>query len=289
MKKILLLLIISLTSLCQPAYTQENSTTGFTLHRPADKAVISQWTTGTAPPELKGYESLRFGYGINQYSPGWLNLTIGNYPDNNGRPMPKLSGSSNTRIGINSGWQMKTAAANTLVGMSSGALLESGRRNVKIGFLAGAFNVQGHNHTILGYRAGAQMGFRGLYQVDGNTYLGFEAGYQAQAGTGNTYVGDRAGRSNFYGKNNVFIGRFAGQFENSSNKLYISNSSTSNPLIWGDFQEKKLKINGNLIIAGTAPILSRDDCRKGQLAFDSDYFYVCVSDSKWKRASLHEF
>lgn len=42
---------------------------------------------------------------------------------------------------------------------------------------------------------------------------------------------------------NVFIGNGAGLYESRSNRLYISNSSTDEPLIGGDFHEKRVEVH----------------------------------------------
>ena len=52
------------------------------------------------------------------------------------------------------------------------------------------------------------------------------------------------------GSYNVFLGVSAGLFETGSNKLYIDSSSTSSPLIYGDFDADLLRINGDLQATG---------------------------------------
>lgn len=42
---------------------------------------------------------------------------------------------------------------------------------------------------------------------------------------------------------NVFMGNGAGLHESRSNRLYISNSSTDEPLIGGDFKEKRVEVH----------------------------------------------
>jgi DUF4097 and DUF4098 domain-containing protein YvlB len=63
-------------------------------------------------------------------------------------------------------------------------------------------------------------------------------------------IGDQAGYTNATGNGNVFIGYSAGYNEAGSNKLYISNSNTSTPLIYGDFSTPALTINGSLTVQG---------------------------------------
>ena len=51
----------------------------------------------------------------------------------------------------------------------------------------------------------------------------------------------------------TFIGYRAGYNETGSNKLYIANSDTSTPLIYGDFSTAQLKIHGLLVAASASP------------------------------------
>lgn len=62
--------------------------------------------------------------------------------------------------------------------------------------------------------------------------------YQNDTGYGNTTGGG-----------NVLIGYEAGYGETGSNKLYIDNTSTTSPLIYGEFDNDLVKINGTLEMA----------------------------------------
>ncbi|MEE9911519.1 MAG: tail fiber domain-containing protein, partial [Deltaproteobacteria bacterium] len=55
-----------------------------------------------------------------------------------------------------------------------------------------------------------------------------------------------AGYENLTGIGNVFLGYNAGRNETGSGKLYIANSSTATPLIYGDFSAQTGHINGTL-------------------------------------------
>ena len=54
-----------------------------------------------------------------------------------------------------------------------------------------------------------------------------------------------------HGSNNVFIGYQAGYAETNSNKLYIENSNSTTPLIYGEFDNNLLQINGTLNMNGS--------------------------------------
>ena len=63
-------------------------------------------------------------------------------------------------------------------------------------------------------------------------------------------MGNYTGWNNITGNKNVFLGYSAGYYETGSNKLYIDNSSTSTPLIYGNFASDQLGINTNNIPTG---------------------------------------
>ena len=88
----------------------------------------------------------------------------------------------------------------------------------------------GNNNTSLGYQT-LKENFNG----DNNLAVGHQAGYTNNNGDNNTSIGYQAGYTNSNGNSNVFLGYQAGYNETGSNKLYISNSSTTTPLIGGDF------------------------------------------------------
>lgn len=78
-----------------------------------------------------------------------------------------------------------------------------------------------------------------------NLFIGYQSGLANTTGQRNVYTGDQTGYSNQTGSDNVFLGYQAGYNSAGSNLLFIDNSSTIAPLIWGDFQNNKVVINGN--------------------------------------------
>lgn len=160
----------------------------------------------------------------------------------------------------------------TSYGQSAGT---TGDRNSNFGNMAGAsVNNAGDDNTYIGYRAGRiafgdfnvsagsyaayylQSGSRnsflgatsGFYNASGsdNLFAGFASGYNNKQSR-NVMIGDGAG-SNNDGARNVFVGYYAGANETGNDKLYIDNSSTSTPLVYGNFATKKIGINTNNLI-----------------------------------------
>lgn len=118
----------------------------------------------------------------------------------------------------------------------------SANNNSFFGHFAGIRNTNGSNNTFLGRSAG-------YYNTTGNanTAIGTMSLQNNATGSYNTCVGMYSGY-NAKGGNNVFIGYQAGYSETASNKLYICNNSTSTPLVWGDFFEKRFAIHGKMSI-----------------------------------------
>jgi hypothetical protein len=84
------------------------------------------------------------------------------------------------------------------------------------------------------------------------TFIGRAAGYNNN-GNNNTFIGHYAGYNNSSGAGNIFIGNNSGYNETGSNKLYIDTSSTSSPLIYGDFKNDLVAINGRLGVGTQSP------------------------------------
>ena len=107
-------------------------------------------------------------------------------------------------------------------------------------------------------------------------FLGTDAGANDD-GTDNRNVGVgyQALTSNITGFGNVAIGYNAGALETGSNKLYIANTNTSTPLLYGDFSADKLTINGDLGLNTETMIGSADFTIRSQ----GDFFGGMYVDS----------
>jgi hypothetical protein len=134
------------------------------------------------------------------------------------------TGAFNMYIGADAGYSSTTAAFNTYIGNNAGYATTTGGNNLFIGTSAGASTTTGQE----------------------NVYLGSSTFPQNQTGSNNTIVGYTAGVQNMTGSGNVFMGHSAGFNETGSNKLYIDNSNTSSPLLYGEFDNNLLRVNGTL-------------------------------------------
>ena len=134
-----------------------------------------------------------------------------------------MEGTSVTSYGLDAG---TTGSANTFIGRAAG-YYNTGYYNTFLGDLAGYSNTTGNYNTFLG-------DFAGISNTTGNS---------------NTFLGHYAGYSNTTGYRNVFLGYQAGYNETGSDRLYIHNSDSTSPLIYGDFNGRTIQINGSLNIA----------------------------------------
>jgi hypothetical protein len=119
----------------------------------------------------------------------------------------------------------------------------TGSRNTAIGTQSLMSHTLGLDNSALGFGSLANS-----TTSSRNTAVGSEALNLLTTGSNNVAIGYRAGYTNL-GSSNVFIGSNAANnpaFTNVSNKLIISNSTTDNPFIIGDFGNRTLKINGEL-------------------------------------------
>jgi hypothetical protein len=148
------------------------------------------------------------------------------------------AGSSNVFIGERAGYSNTTGNYNIIIGESAGRLHNDGYSNVLIGPECGYSMADGRDNTFLG-------GWTGYYNTGSyNIMIGSQSGTNNITGSYNTFLGNSAGRNN-NGTRNVFIGYNAGYNDAGSDKLYIDNSATTTPLIWGDFSLNQIVVNGN--------------------------------------------
>lgn len=211
-----------------------------------------QNTTGyynTFIGEVAGYNNIGsfntfIGRGAGYYNTGGGgNIFIGMSAGNS-----NTIGGCNIFIGNSSGYNSDTADGNIFIGEQAGYYNTTGVDNIFIGMASGNKNTTGTRNVFLG----DSSGFYNTTAND-NTFLGYYTGNFNTTGGQNTFIGSLAGRSNSTGFGNVFLGHHAGYLETGSNKLYIANSDTSSPLIYGEFDNSIVTINGKLGVGTKTP------------------------------------
>lgn len=130
------------------------------------------------------------------------------------------------------------------IASGSGAL-DSLDENFSLGNIAiGLSSLTNLNRGVYNLGIGLNTS-RSLIDGNENIAIGLDALYDNIHGNRNTVLGVLSG-SRVLGSGNVLLGYMSGYNETGSNKLYISNSNTSDPLIYGEFDNNFLEINGSL-------------------------------------------
>ena len=145
---------------------------------------------------------------------------------------------SSVFIGTDSGLHSQSVSFfNCFVGTSSGENNSSGISNSFYGTNSGETNTTGNFNSYYGANAGINN------NGSLNSFFGNSAGISVASGDNNVYIGYLAGEENISGDGNVFIGSGAGGQETGSDLLYIDNTNTTTPLIWGNFDMNRVGIN----------------------------------------------
>lgn len=156
--------------------------------------------------------------------------------DNTGR-----GGSLNTYIGDSAGSD-GSGFQNTCVGWEAGTAITTGRDNVAVGVDTMWQNETGQRNTGVGFEA-----FDDMISGDDNVAVGDSCQNSNISGDKNTAIGANAGFLNQSGNGNIFLGYDAGGTKtNVSNELYIHNSRTNDPLIYGNFDTFDVKLNARV-------------------------------------------
>lgn len=169
--------------------------------------------------DTDGTEFMRLDNGRIEILNTGESVFIGNQAGDN----DDYSNNNNVFIGDESGRYNTTGLLNTFVGASSGTSNTTGRINTFVGASSGLSNTTGEFNVFVGV-------FSGVFNQDGDK---------------NICIGYQAGFTNVSGDDNMFLGYQAGYNETGSNKLYIENSNSDSPLIYGEFDNDRVVINGN--------------------------------------------
>ncbi len=190
------------------------------------------------------------------------------------------SSNYNTAVGCFALMDNTTGEQNTGVGDHALTLNSTGVQNTAMGDRVMTENITGNYNVAMGATALANDS-SGSY----NTIMGAYSFYNSPAGNANTGVGYATGILN-QGDSSVFLGYNAGYNETGSQKLYIENSPSATPLIWGDFANDSVKIYGTLgikdqyafpITDGTASQVLKTD-GNGSLSWSNDSGATSIND-----------
>ena len=174
------------------------------------------------------------GYASGKNTQSYNNIFIGNQAG-----WANSAGQNNIAIGDQAGYSNNTSQ-NIFIGTQAGKNNTSGSFNIFVGRYAGLLNTTGAQQILIGGGAGGS-----LTSGSENVIIGVNAGAINSVGNQNVFLGNQAGWSNT-GSGNVIIGYKVGygSFQTASNRLIIDNYSVTTPLIWGEFDNRRVVING---------------------------------------------
>ena len=187
----------------------------------------------------------------------------GNVSIGNNSLLSNLTGSENTAVGQYALLNNTGGHSNVAVGNDAGRNNSTGTDNTFIGDSAGQGNTTGGSNTIVGKLAGGTGSSNtvvGAYALpfgigQNNVALGSNIAPFLISGSKNIFIGSNIAETMEYGNGNVFIGNESGRYAyDLDDQLYIENSDTINPLIYGDFSQDIVGINGNLGIGTQNPL-----------------------------------
>ena len=186
-------------------------------------------------------------------STGWEELSTSNNSVSEIDDLSNAHSDANSVFLGDSSGDNNSGIYNCATGPSSLSSNTNGSNNTAFGYGAMIGNIGGDENTAVGKNA--------LANNTGNKNVGF--GFKTlaynQNGNANTAIGYFAGRGDGLGdmSGNIFIGSYAGYYATGDNQLFIDNSSTSTPLIGGNFATNQIDINGTIKITGGAPGLNK--------------------------------
>lgn len=151
-----------------------------------------------------------------------------------------LSAGANSFFGSAAGMKNTTGISNSFLGASAGLNNTTGSSNIFIGSAAGLLNTSGKENLFLGTNAGTDNTVG-----HSNIYIGHVSGRLNDVGSENSFLGSRSG-FNIEGSRNICLGYSSGppSFQEVSDRLFIDVEETNLPLIYGEFDNDFVKING---------------------------------------------
>ena len=195
------------------------------------------------------------------------------------------TGSFNSFFGEDAGLSNTIANFNSFFGKDAGKSNSHGEYNSFFGRGAGTSSTSGFWNSFFGEGSG----FSNTHG-DGNSFFGIGSGYRNTTGDYNSFfgsasgllnttghrnssLGNRAGSAIRTGSDNICLGSNSGPTNDSShvsNRLYIDVGITNDPLIFAEFDNDLVRINGTFEVTGglsnPSSILLKDQFRSVEAA-----------------------
>jgi len=250
-----------------------------------------------------GHYNAAIGYAAMQNNiTGYANAAIGY-----AAMRSNITGSANVAIGYTTMHYNTTGSTNAAIGYAAMYHNTTGSTNAAIGFTAMRSNTTGSANAAIGSYAmrHSQTGNNNI--SIGGYSCGYGTGAVFTAASNHVVIGHQAGYNiGTSDSANVMIGYQAGYNETGSNKLYISNTNTATPLIYGEFDNgilgftaqvgigtKTPNANAALDIASTTKAFMPPRMTTvqknaigtpaaGMVVYDTDLSKLCVYTNAWE-------
>jgi len=141
------------------------------------------------------------------------------------------------------------------IGLGAGRV-NAGNGNSFVGYFAGYANAAGEYNSFIGYSAGQNNNAGG-----GNSFVGYQAGLTNTSGNSNTFIGSQSGYGNTTGGFNSFIGYQAG---------YANSSGAGNSFV-GYYAGKNSTANNNSFLGYYAGYNTTSGSNNAFLGFNSGF------------------
>ncbi|MEM1328870.1 MAG: tail fiber protein [Bacteroidota bacterium] len=180
-----------------------------------------------------------------------------------------LNSNNSVFLGEGAGTSSNASMKNVGIGYKALSSINGAHSNVAIGSQALMSQVTGFDNVAIGERA-LINNISGFY----NVAIGEATGFNVETGRDNVFIGDDAAdkttadiSANVFigrlsgrraeGDSSVFIGYQSGLNETASQRLYIENSNAdaTGALIYGEFDNDLVRINGDLEVTGSSNLV----------------------------------
>lgn len=191
--------------------------------------------------------------------------------------LANTTGSSNSAFGYQAMLANTTGSSNSAFGSETLIANTSGGGNCAVGLSSMYRNTTGNLNTAIG-QGSYDFGTTG----NNNTCLGSFSGSKITTGSQNTFIGSLSGYNTsqlITAVNSIAIGYNA--YTTANNQCVLGNSSITETILRG-----RVKMPTPNIQTSAPPATATATGTTGDIAYDSNYVYVCVATNTWKRSAL---
>lgn len=220
----------------------------YTAAQVTNAAAVNAVNTFTEHQNLAAGKYLQYGGSVILSNAGTRNLAVGT-----GAMTSNTTGDTNLALGVDALSSNLTGSNNVAIG-GDALRVNITSNNLAIGYQAMFSTTNGNGNLAIGYRS-----LRANVGGDGNVAIGYQALLSATNPDDAVVIGNSAGQSigdrsvaigfeagqTATGADCIFIGHQAGENATGNHKLYIANTNTANPLIYGEFDNGLVRVNGS--------------------------------------------